>query len=143
MKNLILVALLTGGALGCLRSTDPLFAQGCKDDEAVVEDYKKSLNDLAQTVKKESLTDFARAYHQKSCLTKLTLCGISVERLVSCLEKASQDTTAVKEEVEAYKAKRETYSKLKEKIQHERNALKAAEAPKDAKALIEKIALSN
>jgi hypothetical protein len=96
-----------------------------------------------QTVKKESLLDFAKAYHQKSCLTKLTLCGISVERLVSCLEKASQDTTATKEDVEAYKAKRETYAKLRDKVQHDRSALKATEAPKDAKALIEKIDLAN
>lgn len=143
MKNLIRVALLMGATLGCLLSTDPLYAQACKDDEAVVEDYKKSVNELVQTVKKESLVDFQRAYHQKSCLTKLTLCGISVERLVSCLEKASQDTTVAKEEVEAYKAKREPYAKLKEKVQQERSRLKATEAPKDAKALIEKIELSN
>jgi len=104
--------------------------------------YKKDLAELVETVKKESLPDFLKAYHQKTSLSKLTFYGTNVDGLLSCLDKAAQDTTATKEQVDAYKAERETYAKLKDKIQHDRNALKAAEAPKDAKALIEKFDLA-
>jgi len=96
---------------------------------------------MVETVKKESLLAFEKAYHQKSSLSRLALYGTNVDSLLSCLDKAAQDTTATKEQVEAYKAKRESYAKLKGKIQQDRNALKAAEAPKDAKALIEKFDL--
>ena len=63
--------------------------------------------------------------------------------LVSCLDKATQDTTATKEEIESYKAKRDTYTKLKEKLDESRKTLKAAADAKDAKALIEKIELAH
>ncbi len=143
MKSRIGVSLLMSCALGCLLTPRPLNAQACTDDVAMVEDYRKTLTELVQTVKKESLVDFERAYHQKNCQTKLTLCLGMVNGLVSCLEKAAQDTTATKEEVEAYKAKREAYAKLKDKVQKNRDALKAKEAAKEAKALIEKIDLSD
>ncbi len=119
-----------------------LAAQACKDEEAMTDDYKKSMSDLVETVKKESLTDFEKAYHQKSSLTKLSLYSTMVDGLVGCLDKAAQDTTATKEQVDAYKAKREAYGKLKDKIQQDRNALKATEASKEAKALIAKFDLA-
>jgi uncharacterized protein YaiL (DUF2058 family) len=109
----------------------------------MVNDYKKSLADLVGTVRKETLSDFQNAFHQKTSLTKLTLYGTVVGGLMSCLEKAEQDATATKEQVDAYKAKHETYAKLKDKIQQDRNALKAAEAPKSAKELIAKFDLAN
>jgi hypothetical protein len=135
-------ALLIGVALGILLRPQPLPAQACKDEESMADYYKKDLAGLVGTVKKESLEDFQKAYHQKSSLTKLTLYGSNVEGVLTCLDKAAQDPTATREQVDAYKAKRETYSKLKERIQHDRNALKGTEAPKDAKALIEKIDLT-
>jgi uncharacterized protein YjcR len=104
----------------------------------MVEFYKKDFAGLVATVKKESLLDFEKAYHQKSSLTKLTLYGNTVDGLLGCLDKAAQDPTVTKEQADAFKAKRETYAKLKDKIQQNRNALKTTEAPKDAKALIEK-----
>ena len=61
--------------------------------------------------------------------------------LVSCLDKAAQDSAASKEQAEAYKAKRDSYAKLKDKIEQSRSAVKLAEQ-KDAKALIEKADLS-
>jgi exonuclease VII large subunit len=124
--------------LGILLWPQLLSAQACKDEESMADYYKKDLAGLVATVKKESLLDFERAYHQKSSLTKLTLYGSTVDGLLRCLDKAAQDPTATKEEADAYKAKREAYAKLKDKIQQDRNALKATEAPKDAKALIEK-----
>jgi exonuclease VII large subunit len=133
-----LLGVFWGSSVGQL----PLFAQACKDEAAMVEDYKKSIADLADMVKKESLTDFQNKYHQRSCLTKLTLSLGFVDELVSCLDKAAHDTTANKEQVDAYKAKRETYAKLKGKLDQDRNSLKAAE-PREAKALIEKFDLSN
>jgi hypothetical protein len=130
--------LLIGLALGILLWPQPLSAQACKDEESMVDFYKKDLAELVGTVRKESLADFEKAYHQRSSLTKLSLYGSTVDSLLNCLDKAGQDPTATKEEVDAYKTKRETYAKLKAKIQQNRDALKATEAPKDAKALIEK-----
>jgi hypothetical protein len=142
MTRRIWIALLVGGPLLCLFVPRGLQAQTCKDDETIAEEYKKRILDLVQTVKKESLEDFQKAYHQKNAFSKLTFCLTGVDGLLSCLDKAAQDATATKEEVEASKAKRATYAKLKGKIQHDRDALKAAESAKDAKALIEKIDLS-
>lgn len=127
-----------GIALGIVLRPQPLSAQACKDEESMADYYKKDVAGLVETVKKESLQDFEKAYHQKSSLSKLTLYGSNVDSVLSCLDKAAQDSTATKEQVDAYKAQHETYGKLKERIQQDRNALKSKEAPKDAKALIEK-----
>lgn len=143
MKKIIATAVLMGSILAGMLGQQPLRAQACRDEEAMVGDYQKSLTELVGMVKKESLADFDRAYHQKTCLTKLTLCLSMVNGVVSCLEKAAQDTTATKEQVETYRVKRESYTKLKNKIEEDRKALKAAEAPKEAKAVIEKFDLSN
>ncbi len=120
-----------------------LFAQACKDEETMATADKKSLIEVIETVKKESLVDFQRGYHQKSCLNKLTFSSIAVNGLLGCLDKAVQDTTADKEDIDSYKAKRETYAKLKDKIEEDRKALKAAADAKDAKAVIEKFNYSN
>ena len=109
----------------------------------MVASYQKDITDLIAMVQKENLQGFEKAYHQKSCLTKMTLCLSAVGALVSCLEKAAQDPTATKEDVAANQAKRDSYAKLKGKVQHDRDALKAAATAKDAKALIEKFDLSN
>jgi hypothetical protein len=142
MKRSVGIALLAGGSLGILLAPPRLCAQSCKDEEGMVTDYKKDMTDLVEVVKKESLSDFERAYHQRSSLSKLTLYGGIVDALLGCLEKAEQDSTATKDQVEAYKGKSETYKKLKDKILGDRKALKAAEVPKDAKALIAKFDLA-
>ena len=140
MKSIVGTVMLLGGLVGCLGQ--PLFAQACQDDEEMSKTTLKDITDLVGTVKKESLGDFERAYHQKSYLSKAGFCLSVIGGLVGCLDKAAQDATATKEQVDAYKAKRESYAKLKDKIEQSRNAVKAAEQ-KDAKALIEKAALSN
>jgi hypothetical protein len=124
------------------------FAQGqteapaCGDDEAMVESYRQDLSGLTDTVRKESLADFEKGYHQRTCLTKLTLSLGLVDELESCLDKAAQDPATSKEQAAAYKAKHDAYAKLKDKFDAEHKELKAAEAPKAAKALIEKFDFS-
>ncbi|HMD98064.1 MAG TPA: hypothetical protein VKM93_12145 [Terriglobia bacterium] len=137
------IAFLVVLSLAALTGRRALFGQSCDDDEAMVKDYQKSLTEIIGTVKKESLADFEKAYHQKVCMTKLTFCLTTIDGLVECLDKASQDAATPKDQAEAAKSKRETYTKLKGKIQEARTALKSAEAPKDAKALIEKFDFSN
>lgn len=138
-KGIVLLAVAV--LAGYLRPR-PVLAQACKDEEGIVADYQKSITELADIVKKESLADFQKAYHQKNFQTKLTLCISMVNGLVTCLDKASQDTTATKEEVDAYKAKRDRFAKLKDTAEQDRKTLKATEAAKEAKALIEKFDLS-
>ena len=108
----------------------------------MVEGSKQGLVELTETVKKESLPDFQRLNHQKSAVNKLTIHNSMLGGLVSCLEKAAQDTTAPKEQVEAAKAQHDASAKLQEKIQQERGAIKDAQVSKDAKALIEKLDLT-
>src|SRR5208337_4466273 len=117
-------------------------AQACKDEVWMVAGSEQALVELKETVKKESLPDFVRLNHQKSVVNKLTLHNSMLGGLVSCLERAAQDTTAPKEQVEAAKAQHDAFAKLQEKIQHERGAIKDAEVSKDAKALIEKLDLT-
>jgi len=128
-------------ALG-LFAPHPLRAQTCQDEEAMVTDYKQSISDLAASVKKESLADFERAYHRKSCLTKLTLSLGIAGGAADCFNKAAEDPATPKDQVATDKAKSDSYTKLKDKLGHYRDALKSAEAGKDAKALIEKIDLT-
>ncbi len=142
MKSVLKTTLLAAAVLMCVFSSRLLFAQACQDEESFVADYKKGLIDFVETVKKESLGDFQKAYHQRSCLTKLTLSLGAVNGLLTCLEKAAQDPAATKEQADAYKSKHETYGKLKEKIDKDRNSLKATESAKDAKPLIEKFDFS-
>ncbi len=117
-------------------------AQTCQDDEAMVENYRKDLMELVDKTRKESLEDFQKAFHQKICLTKLTLSLGLTQELVDCLDKATQDPTASKEQTDQYKAKRESYAKLHDKIEQDHKTLKGAEAPKDAKALMAKFDFS-
>ena len=143
MKSAITIALIAGAASSCFFVPQPVFAQQCKDEEALVVDYKKGLTELVDTTRKETQANFEKAFHQKTGLTKLGLCSMMVDELVSCLDKASADSTATKDQVEAIKAKREAYSKLKEKLEENRKSLKAKEDSKAAKALMEKLEYSN
>ena len=101
-------------------------------------DYLKDLNDMVETARKENLGQFENSYHQKATLTKLSLSLGMVKEVLECLDKAVQDSTAPKDQVEAYKAKHETYSKLVDKMEADQKALKAAQDSKTAKGLIEK-----
>jgi hypothetical protein len=138
MKNLIKLVLLPGIFWVCFLSPPMLVAQQCQDEEGIAKDYVKDLNDAVETARNENLDDFEKHYHQKATLTKLNLSLGMVNEVKDCLDKASKDATATKEQVDAYKAQQETYSKLGEKMEADQKALKAAEDPKAAKAVIEK-----
>jgi len=114
-------------------------AQACKDEESMVTESNKALVEVVNTVKGESLADFAKAFHQKSVVNKLSFFGTTVDDLLACEETAEQDSAASKEVVDAIKAKHDTYAKLKEKIHRDHDALKALAAPKAAKGFIEKL----
>jgi len=138
MKCWTVSALILGSALVLSLGSRQLSAQVCKDEEGMAADYRKTVADLVETVKKESLLDFAKAYHQKNVTTKLTLYGSTVNGLISCLQKAANDPATLKEDADAAKGKIDAYTKLKDKITQDRDALKAAQTEKEAKALIEK-----
>lgn len=109
----------------------------------MVVESKKGLVELIEATRKESLPNFERAYHQKAGISKLGTTASMVDSLVDCLDKASQDTSATKDQADAYKTKRESYGKLKDKLQADHKSLKAAGDPKAAKALIGKFDYSN
>jgi len=142
MRRVWGMTLLVGAGVGLFLGPQHVLAQACKDEVSMVEGSKQTLVELTETVKKESLPDFERFNHQKSAVNKLTIHNSMLGGLVSCLEKAAQNTTAPKEEAEAAKAQHDASAKLHEKIQHERGAIKDAQVSKDAKALIEKLDLT-
>ena len=143
MRSTTGLVLLLGACLGFFLAPRPLAAQACKDEEGMVTDYKKDMGDLLTTVRKESLSDVERAYHQKSSAAKLTFYSSIVDSLVECLDKAAQDPATPKEQLDGLKARHDSFAKLKETIQHDRAGLKAAQEPKDAKALIAKFDLDH
>ena len=119
----------------------PVEAQACKDEQTMVDEFKQGLVTTVDTVKKETLDQFEKAFHQKTCLTKLTLCYNVMDEILNCLDKQSQDASASKDDAAAAKAKKEAYTKLKARLAQYRDQLKATEDPKSAKALIEKFDL--
>lgn len=143
MRRLWGMTLLVGTSVGLFLVPQRVFAQACKDEVSMLEGSKQALVELTETVKKESLPDFERDNHQKSAVNKLTIHNSMLAGLVSCLEKAAQDTAAPKAEVEAAKAQHDAAVKLQEKVQQERGAIKDAQSSKDAKALIEKLDLTD
>ena len=136
MKTIIGFAMLVG--LMICPSQRPLLAQACQDEEEMVKTSLKDLTDLVDAVKKENVMDFQNHYHQKSYLSKATFLVSVVGGLIDCLDKATQDSTATKEQVEGYKVKHQSYAKLKSKVEEEKKAVKSTEDAKNAKALIEK-----
>jgi hypothetical protein len=138
MKCLTVFALVLGSTFALLPGSQQLSAQVCKDDEGMVADYKKAVTDLVETVKKENLVDFVKAYHQQTVMSKLRLFGSMVDGLIGCLQKSASDPTTLKEDADAAKGKIDAYNKLKDKIKRDLDALKAVQTDKDAKALIEK-----
>jgi len=134
--------LLLGTLLTMCLPGRTLLAQACKEEETMVEDYKKGLTEMVEKVKAESLEEFTRAYHQKSCLSKLSLCSSIVTIANECLDKASQDPATAKEQGKDIEAKRQSYNALKAKTEVYSKELKDAESPKDAKALIAKFDLA-
>lgn len=120
-----------------------LWAQACKDEQGMVENYQKDLVDTISTVKKENQGDFEKKYHQKCVLTNLTLFSSMVDEAVSCLDKAATDPAATKEDVAAYKTKHDSLAKVEAEVNEDAKALKAETDPKKAKALIEKIEFAN
>ena len=134
--------LLLGAGVGLFLAPHQALAQACKDEVSMVEASKQALLELTETVKKESLQDFERLNHQKSVVNKLSVHDSMLGGLVSCLDNAAKDTTATKEQAEAARTEHDAAAKLQEKIQHARTAIKDAHAPKEAKALTEKLDLT-
>ena len=138
MKYWIAFVLVLGSVFVLPSGPPQLFAQVCKDDEGMVTDYKKTVTELVETVKKESLMDFQKAFHQRNVMSKMTFFGSVVDGMISCLQKRANDPATLKADADAAKAKIDVYNKLKDTIKQDREALKAAQSEKEAKALIEK-----
>ena len=139
--NRIIPILLLGITAGWVIGPQKAKAQACQDEEGMVTEYKKGLIELVETVRKESPTEFEKAYHQKAGVTKLGLASSMVDGLLDCLDKAAQDPAA-KDELDL-KSRHATYSKLKDQLEADKKTLKAANDPKSAQAAMVKFQYSN
>jgi hypothetical protein len=142
MKSVIGTALLIGALVFIgqqpARAQEAQAAPACQDDEEMTKSTLKDLVDLVTEVKKESLGDFEKSYHQKTFISKASFGVTVVTGLVSCLDKAAQDSASGKDQAAAYKTKSEGYAKLKARIEQARGGVKSADQ-KDAKSQIEKL----
>ena len=107
----------------------------------MVEASRQALVEFTETVKKETVANFETSDHQKSAVNRIGLHASMLGELVSCLDKAAQDTTLSKEDAAAAKAQHDASVKLQQKIKLQLDAIKNAKASKDAKTLIEKLDL--
>ncbi|HEY6291829.1 MAG TPA: hypothetical protein VI455_09760 [Terriglobia bacterium] len=114
----------------------PLAAQSCQDERAMSEAMVKDAAVIVDTVKKESEADFVAKFHQKSCLTKLTFSINALGEAIDCLDKAGQNASTPADQAASDKAAKEADAKLRDRLSGYKTALKAAEDPKNAKALI-------
>jgi len=102
----------------------------------MVDGSQQDLVGLAQEVKGETLPKFELLNHQKAALSKLSMHDGMLGELISCLDKAAQDSTLAKEDAAAAKTRHDAAVKLQAKIKHEESALKAAKSPNEAKLLV-------
>jgi hypothetical protein len=142
MKHIWEFTLLVGAGVGLFLGPKPVLAQACKDETSMVDGSKQALVELIDTVKKESLTEFGTLNHQKSAVNKLGLHGMMLGELATCLDKATQDPTTPKQDLDAAKAQHEATVKIQEKVKQQQGAIKDAKTPQDAKALVEKLDLA-
>jgi hypothetical protein len=149
MKRVFLVMLTTGIWLMAPASGRgfqqplPSQEQPCKTNEGIAVSIKQDLADTVNAIKKESLDDFEKKFHQQACLSKLSICLDTVQELLSCLDKAAHDPATSKADAAACKAKTAAYGKLKTTLEQDLAELKAAKDPKTAKDDIEKFDFSN
>jgi hypothetical protein len=142
MKRRILVVILAGPLLFGLPILQSLRGQTCSDDEGMVKSYVQGITNLVGAVKKESLSDFEKDFHEQSCLTRLTLSLNMVNSLIDCLNKTAKSSTATPAQVTAAKSELQKYVTLKSALEKDHDKLKAAKNPKDAKSIIENFVIS-
>ena len=136
MKRMWGIALLVGASVSLIVGPQPVRAQACKDEVEMVDGSKQALVSFTDTVKKESFAVFETSDHQKSALNRISMHVGMLGELVTCLDKAAQDTTLTKEDAAAAKTQRDAAAKLLAKIKDQQGAIKNAKTPNDAKTLI-------
>jgi hypothetical protein len=148
MKAVFLINIMAGMCLVApafgrgFQQAAPSQEQPCKTDEGITVSIKQDLADTVNTIKKESLDDFQKEFHQQACMSKLSICLETVQELLNCLDKAAHNPGTSKADADACKAKEATYGKLKASLQQDLAELKAAKNPKTAKDDIEKFDFS-
>jgi len=142
MKRRILIVILAGPLLFGLPIRKALLGQTCSDDEGMVKSYVQSIATLVGTVKKESLPEFEKDYHEQSCLSQLSLSLGILDSLMDCLNKAASDSTATPAQIAAIKSKLQNYAKLKSALAQDRDSLKGAKNTKTAKSIIEQFQIA-
>jgi hypothetical protein len=141
MKSVLLILLTMGvcligpASVRALQQAAPAQVQACKTDEGIVVSIKQDLADTVTAVKKESLDDFQKDFHQQACMSKISICLQTVQDLLSCLDKAAHDPGPAANEC---KTKEAAYGKFKAALQQDLAELKAAKDSKTAKNDIEK-----
>jgi hypothetical protein len=143
MKKGVFLFLIVAAAAASPADDKKSQEEVCTDEEAMVASYRTSLADLIATVQKENLAEFERAFHRRSCLSKLGLCEGILDAANACYDEALKKPSMPKATLEACRAKREAFAKLKEKLVRYREALKEKEDDKSAKALIATFEVGN
>jgi hypothetical protein len=142
MRSVWGITFLLWASVGMFIGPRQIYAQACKDETTMVEGSRQDLAGLTTEVKEESLPKFETLNHQKAAMSKLSMHDGMLGELISCLDKAAQDSTLAKEDAAAAKTQHDACVKLQEKIKREESALKGAKTPHEAKTLIASLDLA-
>lgn len=133
MLAALLAWMFLPGALAFAQAQTAPPAKACQEDETVVASVLTHLNDTVGTVKKESLDDFVRQYHQQVVSSRLSTSIVMTNILLDCLDKAAKDPSTPKSNLASIKASQDAYTKLKNAMQQDVDTLKTTKDPKTAK----------
>lgn len=100
----------------------------CQDEDSMAQSMVQDVAASVDTIKKESESDFESKYHQKALTNKLTFALNAVNGAITCLDKATGDSTAA--------TRKDADSKLKAKLSGYHDELKAKTEPKAAKEFV-------
>lgn len=111
--------------------------KACQPDETVVGSVMKDVTTTIATVKKESLDDFQRLFHQQVVGSRLSTTLLMTNMLLDCLDKAAKDPSTPKSDLASIQTSQKSYTQLKTAIQQDIAKVKSTKDPKAAKSEIE------
>lgn len=131
------VCLAAAAAFSAPQAQTAAPAKACGPDETVVGSVMKDVTTTIATVKKESLDDFERLFHQQVVGSRLSTTLLMTNMLLDCLDKAAKDPSTPKGDIASIQTRQKTYTQLKTAIQQDIDKVKSTKDPKAAKADIE------
>ena len=139
---LVLLLVLANAGLGdAKKKKQEELPPPCIDEEGIVTYYHGQMSELLGKIKQESISQFERNYHRKQVKNFLTFWVGAYADTRDCYKRMAQEPTTPKKLAKELEAKHESSGKQVEQVKGWRDSVRDASSPKDAKSVIEGIAL--